>query len=272
MSIQNISLHIIASAGMAMNVKTQQIIAYHCISKNGNEYQIIACHLISLLLGGNGWTCWIYRGWIIWLLSVWRRQCESWFNVDARWYETCVLYFILNLLLAGYSHADVYFYFFLIFWCVVWCTSSRLTSCFGLQLPVCTRWNTHLNRQRGNLSNCLSFHPHKSHKMCKIGQGSVGCECARCVRAFWHISSSHCYLFDSESLRSKLRLSLAVRRIRRNHAKAWSSRMVWMPSRLKNVHNREAYSDLSFNTVRHNVSSSQFSDISRSKSPWDKAF
>ena len=28
--------------------------AYHCISRNGNKYQIIACHFISLLLGGNG--------------------------------------------------------------------------------------------------------------------------------------------------------------------------------------------------------------------------
>ncbi len=43
-----------APAGIAMYANPKQILANHCISRNRNEYQIIACHFISLLLGGNG--------------------------------------------------------------------------------------------------------------------------------------------------------------------------------------------------------------------------
>ena len=39
MWMQNISLHIIASGGMAMYVNAKHILAYHCISRNGNEYE-----------------------------------------------------------------------------------------------------------------------------------------------------------------------------------------------------------------------------------------
>ena len=37
-----------------MYANAKQILANHCISRNRNEYQIIACQFISLLLGGNG--------------------------------------------------------------------------------------------------------------------------------------------------------------------------------------------------------------------------
>ena len=56
MSTPNLSLHTIASTGMAMNVNAKHVLAYHCISRNGNEYQSNHCmsfHII-LLLGGNG--------------------------------------------------------------------------------------------------------------------------------------------------------------------------------------------------------------------------
>ena len=46
--IQNISLHIIASAGMAMNVNTRHILAYHCISRNCNESEYKTYPCISL--------------------------------------------------------------------------------------------------------------------------------------------------------------------------------------------------------------------------------
>ena len=36
-----------ASAGMAMNVNKKHFLAYHCISRNGNEYEIIAGHFKS---------------------------------------------------------------------------------------------------------------------------------------------------------------------------------------------------------------------------------
>ena len=56
--MQNISLHIIASAGMATNANAKHILAYHCISRNGNEHgmsmSVSMSMIISLLLGGNG--------------------------------------------------------------------------------------------------------------------------------------------------------------------------------------------------------------------------
>ena len=49
MWMQNISLHIIASAGMAMYVNAKHILAYHCISRNGNEceYHCMSFHTIA---------------------------------------------------------------------------------------------------------------------------------------------------------------------------------------------------------------------------------
>ena len=54
MWMQNISLHVIASAGMAMYVNAKHILAYHWSAGMAMSMSIIACHFIPLLLGGNG--------------------------------------------------------------------------------------------------------------------------------------------------------------------------------------------------------------------------